>query len=600
MTAAVPTPTDINLFIDNHPDDECDASLPARLDTVKLSVKTPDAEWGATLAKWKSHLIDTTEMRANKTGTAVDSGLISPGLTESSIGETTTSKTPESAATTTAMAKNTEPASQPASCLVLCGSDWTPFATSGSTSRSFKENRAAKKATKAVPKTAGVKKTVTSLHLRQKVWRSDKQQRKKAATGARPAALAVVKTKAVSTKSSVLAFTTMVDDGPAGAFEPIVKVDGLRPAKEMGHRLHGIETRVGCGTDLTNATGGELVVRGEVAASQKAIGDKITVAKRIQQTLIGDTCSFEDTHTFDKETTETAVVVDHSSSVDERIETLFNRVGSTVAGCHTGTRTTNGGELGLLSPSESQTGRLVAMSPSSHIDASPAAVIPTTSAGDVDPGELASETSTAFGGIAGVLSPSSCTRVPIRASPEDVGLLMGILASETSTTNGGAAELPSPSSHRPTPKIRASSAVVIPTPGGATETNAGCAASNKTPAVDGWNSVGAGSNIQVLFIFVLFVLPLWALSRLALRKTHGVRGQRHARSRGRTRLPARRVPRRRCYVFRTIGGGCWALALLLGGGGGQHLLFVEATAKGTLTDAEFKLASWGTSDFKRG
>ena len=324
MTAAVPTPTDFNLFVDNHPDDECDASLPARLDTVKLSVKTPDAEWGATLAKWKSHPIDTTEERANKTGTAVDSGLISPGLTESSIGETTTSKTPESAATTTAMAKNTEPASQPASCLVLCGSDWTPFATSGSTSRSFKENRAAKKATKAVPKTAGVKKTVTSLHLRQKVWRSDEQQRKKAATGARPAALAVVKTKAVSTKSSVLAFTTMVDDGPAGAFEPIVKVDGLRPAKEMGHRLHGIETRVGCGTDLTNATGGELVVRGEVAASQKAIGDKITVAKRIQQTLIGDTCSFEDTHTFDKETTETAVVVDHTS-VDERIEILFDR-----------------------------------------------------------------------------------------------------------------------------------------------------------------------------------------------------------------------------------------------------------------------------------
>ena len=71
------------------------------------------------------------------------------------------------------------------------------------------------------------------------------------------------------------------------------------------------------------------------------------------------------------------------------------------------------------------------------------------------------------------------------------------------------------------------------------------------------------------------------------------------RSFGRMRLPARRVSRWRYPVFQTF-GGFGALALLLGD---QHLLFVGAAPKGTLTDAEFKTASWGTFDFtalKRG
>ena len=61
---------------------------------------------------------------------------------------------------------------------------------------------------------------------------------------------------------------------------------------------------------------------------------------------------------------------------------------------------------------------------------------------------------------------------------------------------------------------------------------------------------------------------------------------------GRTRLPARRVSRRRYLVSR--GHTYWALALLLGG---KHLPFVGAAPKGTLTDAEFKTASWGTFDY---
>ena len=71
---------------------------------------------------------------------------------------------------------------------------------------------------------------------------------------------------------------------------------------------------------------------------------------------------------------------------------------------------------------------------------------------------------------------------------------------------------------------------------------------------------------------------------------------------GRTRLPARRVSRRRYLVSR--GHTYWALALLLGG---KHLLFVEAArwncggvvGRCALTDAEFKTASWGTFDYMR-
>ena len=98
-----------------------------------------------------------------------------------------------------------------------------------------------------------------------------------------------------------------------------------------------------------------------------------------------------------------------------------------------------------------------------------------------------------------------------------------------------------------------------------------------------------------LLVFVLFVLPLLALPRLALRKTRGVQrfGGRDlvasiAQSWGRMRLSVQYVPWRQCPM------GYWALFFLLGGGGDQHLLFVEATPKGTLTDAEFKTASWGT------
>ena len=173
--------------------------------------------------------------------------------------------------------------------------------------------------------------------------------------------------------------------------------------------------------------------------------------------------------------------------------------------------------------------------------------------------------------------PSQCGPTTIAAGDRSG------LASERSTAFGGIEDVPSPSSSALAP-IRAS-------PSGSVTETAGYTASNDAPAM------GAGRYIQALFVFVLFVLPLWALSHLAPRRTHGVRRQSRARSRGRTHLPARRVPGRRGSVFRTIGSG-YCLALFLGGGrGGQHLLVEALHAEGhssTMTDAEFKTASWGT------
>ena len=93
---AVPTSTDVNLAVNDCPDDDS-ALKPARLCDVKLSV-TPDTKLGGTLAKLKAHPIDTT----------VKSGHMSPGLSESYVGEAATSKTAatcEAAATATAAAK---------------------------------------------------------------------------------------------------------------------------------------------------------------------------------------------------------------------------------------------------------------------------------------------------------------------------------------------------------------------------------------------------------------------------------------------------------------------------------------------------------------
>ena len=171
--------------------------------------------------------------------------------------------------------------------------------------------------------------------------------------------------------------------------------------------------------------------------------------------------------------------------------------------------------------------------------------------------------------------PSQCGPTTIAAGDRSG------LASERSTAFGGISDVPSPSSSALAP-IRAS-------PSGSVTETAGYTASNDAPAM------GVGSNIPALFVFVLFVLPLWALSHLAPRRTHGVRRQSRARSRGRPHLPARRVPGRRGSVFR---GGYWALALFLGGGrAGQHLLVEASHAEGhssTMTDTEFKTASWGT------
>jgi hypothetical protein len=150
----------------------------------------------------------------------------------------------------------------------------------------------------------------------------------------------------------------------------------------------------------------------------------------------------------------------------------------------------------------------------------------------------------------------------------------------------------SPISHTHTRVLRGAA---IPTsPGGVI--NAGF---NDTPSMGGQSEVNVGNTLLGFLIFVLCVLPLWMLPRWALRKMCGTSELGWVRSwRRRTRLyfslPVRRVPRHRRPVFRTNWGYCWALNLLLGCEVGQHLLFVGAAPKGTLTDAEFKTASWGT------
>ena len=121
--------------------------------------------------------------------------------------------------------------------------------------------------------------------------------------------------------------------------------------------------------------------------------------------------------------------------------------------------------------------------------------------------------------------------------------------------------------------------------------------------------------VYILLLIIIIVASTLLGSRRLTRRGWRSRGRRHQqtpgrnsppssptstpRSLGRTRLPARRVSRWRYPVFQTF-GGFGALALLLGD---QHLLFVGAAPKGTLTDAEFKTASWGTFDYtalKRG
>ena len=199
---------------------------------------------------------------------------------------------------------------------------------------------------------------------------------------------------------------------------------------------------------------------------------------------------------------------------------------------------------------------------------------------------------------AGVLS------TPIRVSPGAVIPTMvalagvidpEVLTSKSSIAYVGVSDVPSPILHPPTRVSRG--AVIHTSPGGVI--NAGF---NATPSTGGQSKVDVGNTLLLGFlVFMLFVLPLWTLSLWALRKMCGTRELRGwARSWRRTRLPVRRVPRHRRPVFRTI-GGYWALnLLLLGGEVGKHLLFVGAAPKGTLTDAEFKAASWGTfSNSKR-
>ena len=167
---------------------------------------------------------------------------------------------------------------------------------------------------------------------------------------------------------------------------------------------------------------------------------------------------------------------------------------------------TANGAAGLLSASTIV--NLAVMSPSSHIDVSPTAVIPpTATAGDVDPETLTSNTCTMNGGAADVRSINSHTTTPIRVSP-----------------------------------------------GAATRTSRGVTntrASNDTLPIDGLNKVDAGSTVMRLLVSVL---PLLALLLLAS----------NTRSRGRTRLPAQRMPRRRRPAFRTR-MGYWTMALFLGG-----------------------------------
>ena len=225
----------------------------------------------------------------------------------------------------------------------------------------------------------------------------------------------------------------------------------------------------------------------------------------------------------------------------------------------------------------------------------------------------------ANGGAAVLLSPSASTKAadvpsPMSHTPTPIwallmvviatttaawGVGLGALASEVGTLYGGVANVPpSPNSHTLAP-IRALQAAVNPTSGGVHSTttitgftssgevhvtNARFTASNDSPSTGERINMDAGSTLRGgLLAFVRFVLPLWALPLLALRRMRSWR---------RARLPAQRMPRRR-PVFRTI-GGYWAVILLLGGEVGQHLLFVGAVPNGILTDAEFKEASWGT------
>ena len=190
--------------------------------------------------------------------------------------------------------------------------------------------------------------------------------------------------------------------------------------------------------------------------------------------------------------------------------------------------------------------------PTLHVDASPTAVIPpTTAAGDVDPKAL---------------------------------------ISKTSTTNEVADVLHSTNLHTTTP-IRVS-------PGAATRTSGGVTTRSSrhrtTLLMGGRNEVDSGSTVWRLLVFVLVGLPFLTLPRL--RRTRGVqRSWRRdlsasiARFWGRTRLLVRCVSPWRQYPV-----GYWVLFFLIGGGGGPHLFFVEATPKGTLTDAEFETATWGT------
>ena len=192
---------------------------------------------------------------------------------------------------------------------------------------------------------------------------------------------------------------------------------------------------------------------------------------------------------------------------------------------------------------------------------------------------------------------------PIRNSPGAViprtAALAGAIDLEALTSQPSISRVvgvsdvpPSPSLHTHTRLSR--DAVIHTSPGGVI--NAGF---NDTLSTGGQSKVNVGNTLLGFLVFVLFVLFLWTLPLWALRKMCGTSELGWARSWRWTRLyfslPVRRVPRHRRPVFRTNWGYFWALKLLLlGGEVGQHLLFVGAAPKGTLTDAEFKTASWGT------